>query len=165
MSEFSAAVLTLAAHDEALRSEISARGIEEGVGFVYRVSNPWIGLFLADEWFMQHGTLPLIVTISQRIPLMHFIHAEDHGWHVTVYVNGEIVFKLVRSYDSQDANVVECSDWSIWRVFGLRESEIEQVRAAVSGESFEDVERFKDALGLSEFSWMSYSYLIDEIED
>lgn len=165
MSDFSMGTLVLKSLKKTLRVVLAELDVGEDTGFVHPVNDEWVGLFLSDEWMTDPATSDLIENVSKQVPLIHFMHPQDHGWYALVYVQGEIVCKIMRSYDAPEESVVECTDWTIWRTFGLDEGDIAQIRDIALGNGFDDVQRFKEVLGLTEFSFMSYGYLIDEFLD
>lgn len=148
MSDFSAGVLVLNPFEEKLQETFTELGVDEDVGFVHPVNDRRLGLFLRDEWMADPSTSDLIAEVSKQVPLIHFMHPADHGWFVMAYVRGEVVCNIMRSYDAPEESGVECADWSVWRTLGLSESDVEQIR--------------QSALGLREFAFMSYGYLIDD---
>lgn len=88
MSEFSSTNIFRSASTSSVREDLSKAGAE----FILReLSGEWSALFLKDEWLQSRKTIELLNSISVITPILHFEHAEDHGWAFRLFNCGQQV--------------------------------------------------------------------------
>jgi len=141
--------------------------IEDDIAFLYPVNDEWMGLLLADEPLIERDSIELLNNVSNITPMMHIYNADDHGWGFKVFNEGKMIAEFDCIYGTLDEEPMIRHNGlkpEVFQLFKLNEEHSsELVELLANAEvSHELVEKFKTRLGIEEFSWMSYSYMIQE---
>lgn len=138
-------------------------------GFVFPPNNKWVS-FVAETSEYGHSDSRIIT--SNRGTLLHYVHAEDHGWEFSVYEGPDCTTRYACRWE--DELEVEDADLDL----ALVERLIHEHHPEASGADletilhpsdmdaiFEDLDTgtpadaFARTLGLGNTSWVSWHYL------
>lgn len=97
MSEFTAGILFRAVRTAAV--EAAVRQYPQPYK-VRPLNYRWSALFLADESLKEPASQALVQELSQAVPLLQFINAEDHGWGYAIWHQGGERSSFTFSYDT-----------------------------------------------------------------
>ncbi|AIQ53983.1 hypothetical protein [Paenibacillus sp. FSL R7-0331] len=152
-----------------------------------KLSEEWIAFFTSEDG--EFAASQQLKTLSEHCPILYFTHLEDHGWGFELFHKGEVVSNLQVMYELIDYEFKELMeeyedvDSSIFdgylnqnprpeafRVFGLKEEQIQSIEELLAGnlafdeEEFATVEQFKELLGIEAMSWIRYERTDDREE-
>lgn len=179
MSEFTVGTLFLSRDCSSVEHALKATGLPH----IVRALTPRWSVFLTpDEWLFLPETQAAVRHISEEAPLLHFSHAEDHGWSFRLFHGGRerAAFSehypwdphhdlLVGEDDPHDAPAAPGADQLVYfRLLDLEPAAVESLGALLAGPSELDrppagrADCFRRLLGISEMEWISYRYAASE---
>jgi hypothetical protein len=138
-------------------------------GYVYQPVNGWV-TFVAENGVFEPDER---IVAAARLPLLHFVSAEDHGWSFTLFDRG----KVVSGYRCEWENDITADDSSysretLQRLVPSAEpsllDELERLMHPTDFDELFEVNRsrlFAQALGLEHFDWLSYDYIASDSPD
>ena len=91
MSDFSAGFFTLSENKEKVYPFLT----DDEIFIQYNES--WVGKL--SEMDMGTDYLPQTLALSKEVPLLHIIHAEDHGFVIRILHEGDVKFHFDASYE------------------------------------------------------------------
>jgi hypothetical protein len=136
-------------------------------GFVYPVSNNWVTILPSGRIFQANKRL---INRNKGI-LIHLIHAEDHGWSLSIYDNKNRTFHYECNWD-EDLEINQ-DEYHRERLVELINSNPNKIRTVIPlditkifyvtdlEELFEKkpVSEIANLLRLEHFEWLSYDYV------
>lgn len=137
-------------------------------GFVFPPSNHWTTLVVETS---DYGEVDDRVVAANTGTLLHYVHAEDHGWELAVFQGPDVVTRYACRWDEEieisdeelDMSLLEDLSRNHGSAAGRAELE-EVLHPADFDEIFENddlatpADRFCRLLGLAHASWLSWHY-------
>lgn len=163
---------------------LRASELQEGVdllrraglgGYVFPPENGWVTILPEGEIFEPNQRL---VRASTGV-LLHYMHAADHGWGFALYRDGQRIAGYEAEWDNDFRVTVDEMDRAMlggvlgdgFRGLGdaeyqslFRPSFDEFMEGVISGEDAL-ADRFAEAAGLTNYSWLSYDYVDGDYDD
>lgn len=135
-------------------------------GYVCQASGGWV-TFVADGGIFEPDEL--IVGAAEH-PLLHYVHAEDHGWSFTLFDGTEVISACRCDWDEEMSIDRDLYSRSALQRFVKKENlpllaEFERHLGSGDMEGILEAEPIKTlakALGLENYEWLSYSYIADD---
>lgn len=173
MSEFTVGTLFLSRD----RSAVAGALAESGLPHLIRELNARWSVFLTqDEWLFLPDTQAVVRQISESAPLLHFSHAEDHGWAFRLFHGGHeraafaehypwdpLVDLLVGEEDPHEAPPVPGAEQLIYfRLLDLEPEGVEALAKLLAAPADLDgipghrADVFRHLLDIVEMDWISY---------
>lgn len=167
MSEISSGVMARHNKKEELEAYIEELNIEDNIGFIYSINDAWVSLFLADEYLMDGDSIDILRKISMTMPLLYLYNSDDYGWGLKIFNEGKSTAEFACPYILEEGMelVIEGIKPEAFRLFEIdMDTSLRATQLLTSGSTSPELfMEFKEIIGLEEFRWMSYSYLIDKI--
>lgn len=172
MSEFSDSYHLRAGEQQAGVDLLRAAGL---AGYVFPPENGWVTVLAEGEAFEPNQRL---IGASAGV-LLHYVHAEDHGWGFELYRDGRRVARYEAEWESDitvdtgelDMQVLGDALGDGIRALGPADHHgiftpsFDEFMEQVMGDGDPPAERFAEAAGLTNFSWLSWSYVDDDYDD
>ncbi|HEX6369263.1 MAG TPA: hypothetical protein VF006_10040 [Longimicrobium sp.] len=144
-------------------------------GYVFPSENGWVTILPEGEAFEPN---PRLVRASAGV-LLHYMHAADHGWGFALYRDGHPIARYEAEWGNDFRVVVDEMDRAVLEDVlgdafrGLGPAEYEGLFSPGFDEFLEGVmngedalaERFAEAAGLTNYSWLSWGYADDDYDD
>lgn len=125
MSDFSAGYFTVSKYKDQVYPYLLA-----GEKFV--AYNPqWVGKFSPQD--MDDEPHPQTILLSRAVPLLHVIHAEDHGFNLRVYHQGKVQFAFDIPHMAGEELLFELGQEKYGDEFFLDEGVMTALQAEVDG--------------------------------
>ena len=127
-------------------------------GFVFPAANNWVTVL--PEQFSFEADDPLIQANSGI--LLHYVHAEDHGWSIRIYNKNTLAFHFEVQYEEDMEGEQDLDLTELLSVINLDTDSYE----SLDGQLLEDPapEEIAELVGLVNYDWISYSYVQNEKE-
>ena len=184
MSDFSAAIMLRAEHEA-----IALEHMEDNV-FLIRLNANWLCRLSANDEISIMNIekySKAVLDLSDRIPLMHVIHPEDHCFALCILYKREVVCRFGVSYEFEMDEI----DWDEFpelpgamgfgrfvkgefenfKLFGFDDSDCAKMFATFTEvdmsdfrNKFESVRQLFSILGINEFSFVSHYYASSDKE-
>jgi hypothetical protein len=133
-------------------------------GFVLPAANGWVTVLPKGDEFIPNESL-----IANNIgTLLSYLYGEDHAWWFTIYMNSESVASYACSWEGSIEVHKELDIAALENVIGpvLSLLGTERVRQILEPQDIEELfdinppYAFAEAVGLTNYQWLSYGYLI-----
>jgi hypothetical protein len=144
-------------------------------GYVFPPENGWVTVVAEGEEFEPNQRL---IGAAPGL-LLHYVHAEDHGWGFELYRAGKMLSGYDVEWDSEIRVTRDEIDRGVLAEYlgdGIRELDDqayrrlfhptfdEHMELALNGDE-SVAERFTEAAGLTNYSWLSYHYVDSDYDD
>jgi hypothetical protein len=138
-------------------------------GYVFPPQNGWVTVVAEGEEFDPNQRL---IGAAPGV-LLHYVHPEDHGWAFELYRAGKILAAYAIEWDDEIRVTQDKIDRGVIgeylgnRIIGLDDLEYRRLFYPTFDEFMDDAcdderapaERFAEAAGLTNYSWVSYPYV------
>jgi len=172
MSEFSDSYHLRAGEQQAGVDLLRAAGL---AGYVFPPENGWVTVVADGEAFEPNQRL---IGASAGV-LLHYVHAADHGWGFELYRDGHRLARYAAEWDHDLRVTVNELDMQVLGnelgegIRALAPADQHSIFMPDFDEYIEQVmndgdspaERFAEAAGLTNYSWLSYSYVDGDYDD
>ena len=98
--------------------------------FLIQYNEEWVGKLSPEDW--GPGYQPQTLALSKQVPLLHVMHAEDHGFYLRILHEEEVKFQFEISYEvgadlyTKVGNELYGKSW--WQDADNRDERYERVR-------------------------------------
>jgi hypothetical protein len=166
---------------------LRAESLEDGVGllraaglrgYVFPPENGWVTVLPEGEPFDPNQAL---IAAAPGV-LLHYVHAADHGWGFELYRGGKAVARYEAEWENSIRIPRDETDPAVLDELlgdGFRALTAEERRAllkptddelwtallARDENNLRPPERFAEAVGLTNYFWLSFDYLEDDYDD
>jgi hypothetical protein len=176
MSNFSAGIMLKAEHEA-----VALEYMEDNV-FLIRLNSNWLCRLSAnDESSMMNIAKysKAVLDLSERIPLMHVVHPEDHCFGLCILHESELVCRFGVSYEFDEFDMGECpemanpmgfgrfieDEFKQFKLFGFSDNDCARMFASFTEADMSDYENKTESvrqlfsiLGIEEFEFVSHHY-------
>lgn len=124
MSDFSAGFFTINENKEKIYPYLI-----EGE-YLIQYNEDWVGKLSPGDWETSYQ--PQTLALSKQVPLLHVMHAEDHGFYLRILHEEEVKFQFEISYEvgadlyTKVGNELYGKNW--WRDADNKDERYERVR-------------------------------------
>ena len=157
-----------------LRSERADDAIEilrlaKRKGYVYQPANGWVS-FVAEDGVFEPDER---IVAAARLPLLHFVSAEDHGWSFTLFDRGNVVSAYRCNWENDiTADDSRYSRETLQRLVpSAHPSSLDELERRLHPTDIDELlavnrsRLFAQAVGLEHYEWLSYDYIVSDSPD
>ncbi|MCX6954395.1 MAG: hypothetical protein NTV51_19765 [Verrucomicrobia bacterium] len=166
MSEFSESYHLRSLRRDDACDVLRAAGL---AGYVYPAANGWVSFVAKDGAFEPDQR----IVGAARLPLLHYVSAEDHGWSFSLFDRGRVVC----AYHCDWNNDITFDDTRYSRavlqkiVSSAGSAALEAFEKLLRPNDFEELMEteaskvFAQAVGLEHYDWLNYDYIARDFHE